>query len=117
MQHSVNVCLNLNTSYKNVYVVSQWSLLYLLPCFLFRRQSVTSAPILHRAEIHWHKFKKEVHRLVPVAARESPLQLTKLGFANPFLKNRNYVFHCGMHVETPPVQMTDFQLPAEVVVA
>ena len=36
--------LNLNTSYKNVYAFSQWSLLYLLPCFPFQRQSVTSAP-------------------------------------------------------------------------
>ena len=26
MQHSVNVCLDLNTSYKNVYAFSQWSL-------------------------------------------------------------------------------------------
>ena len=36
--------LNLNTSYKNVYAFSQWSLLNLLPCFPFQRQSVTSAP-------------------------------------------------------------------------
>ena len=36
--------LNLNTSYKNVYAFSQWSLLYLLPCCPFQRQSVTSAP-------------------------------------------------------------------------
>ena len=34
---------------------------------------------------------------------------TKLGLADPFLRNRNFVFCCGMHIETLPVQMTDFQ--------
>ena len=38
------------------------------------------------------------------------LSSTKLGLADPFLRNRNFVFRCGMHIETIPVQMTDFQL-------
>ena len=45
------------------------------------------------------------------------LSWTKLGVADPFLRNRNFVFRCGMHIETLPVQMTDFQLlSAEVAV-
>ena len=45
------------------------------------------------------------------------LSWTKLGLADPFLRNRNFVFRCGMHIGTLPVQMTDFQLlSAEVVV-
>ena len=35
------------------------------------------------------------------------LSWTKLGLADPFLRNRNFVFRCGMHVETLPVQMTE----------
>ena len=36
---------------------------------------------------------------------------------DPFLRNGNFVCRCGMHIETLPVQMTDFQLPsAEVAV-
>ena len=27
-------------------------------------------------EVHWHKFKKKVHCLVPVAVRESPLKVS-----------------------------------------
>ena len=86
-----------------------------------RRQSVIWTP---RAEIHWHKLKKEVHRssdTMQVAARESlesPLQLkrTKLGFADPYLRNLNFVCRCRMHIETIPFPKTDFQLPAEVAV-
>ena len=45
------------------------------------------------------------------------LSWTKLGFADPLSRNRNFVFRCGMHIENLPVQMTDFQLPsAEVAV-
>ena len=42
--------------------------------------------LLHREEIHWYKFNKEVHRLVHVAARESPLQLNKTWFRGSFFK-------------------------------
>ena len=45
------------------------------------------------------------------------LSWTKLGFEDPLSRNQNFVFCCGMHIETLPVQMTDFQLPsAEVAV-
>ena len=45
------------------------------------------------------------------------LSWTKLGFEDPLSRNRNFVFRFGMHIETLPVQMTDFQrLSAKVAV-
>ena len=41
---------------------------------------------------------------------------TKAGFAEPYLRNLNFVCRCVMHIETLPVPKTDFQLPAEVAV-
>ena len=99
--------LNLNTSYKNVYAFSQWSLLYLLPCLPFRRQSVTSAPPSWRDS------------LAQIQERSSSSGTCCCAWKSTSVKQnerKNFVFRCGMHVETLPVQMTDFQLPAEVVV-
>ena len=85
-----------------------------LPCFLFRRQSVTSAPPSSRDSLAQIQERSSSSGTCCCAWKST---WTKLGFADPFLKNWNFVFRCGMHIETLPVQMTDFQLPsAEVAV-
>ena len=62
----------------------------------FRLQSVTLAP---RAEIHWRKFKNEVHRLAKFATCECPLQMNKIWFRGSLFKKPK-VCRCGMHLET-----------------
>ena len=66
----------------------------------FRRQSIT-----------WTWYK-----LLRVKVQKLHFSWTKLGFADPYLRNLNFVRRCGMHIKTLPVPKTDFQLPAEVAV-
>ena len=66
----------------------------------FRRQSVT-----------WTWYK-----LLRVKVQKVHFSWTKLGFADPYLRNLNFVCCCGMHIETLPFPKTDFHLPAEVAV-
>ena len=80
---------------------------------------LSELPVQRFIGTNWRK--KFIDRLIQVAARESlesPLQLkrTKLGFADPYLRNLNFVCRCRMHIETLPFPKTDFQLPAEVAV-
>ena len=56
------------------------------------------------------------YKLLRVKVQKVHFSWTKLGFADPYLRNLNLVCRCGMHIETPSFSKTDFQLPAEVAV-
>ena len=56
------------------------------------------------------------YKLLRVKVQKVRFSWTKLGFADPYLRNLNFVRRCGMHIKTLPVPKTDFQLPAEVAV-
>ena len=89
-----------------------------LPCFLDYTVSTTVCNLnsscwdslaqieARSSSIVWYKLLRvKVH-----------FSWTKLGFADPYSRNLNFVCRSGMHIETLPVPKTDFQLPAEVAV-
>ena len=54
------------------------------------------------------------YKLLRVKVQKVHFSWTKLGFADPYLRNLNLICRCGMYIETCPFPKTDFQLPAEV---
>ena len=56
------------------------------------------------------------YKLLRVKVQKVHFSWTRLGFADPYLRNLNLVCRCGMHIETLPFPKTDFQLTAEVAV-
>ena len=54
------------------------------------------------------------YKLLRVKVQKVHFSWTKLGFADPYLRNLNLICRCGMYIETLPFPKTDFQLPTEV---
>ena len=92
-----------------------------LPCFLVYRVSTTVCNLNSScrdslAQIEERSSSIVWYKLLRVKVQKVRFSWTKLGFADPYLRNLNFVCRCGMHIETLPVPKTDFQLPAEVAV-
>ena len=63
------------------------------------------------SSIVWYKLLRVKVQKVHLSWREQ-----NLVFPDPYLRNLNFICHCGMHIETLPFSKTDFQLAAEVAV-
>ena len=92
-----------------------------LPCFLVYRVSTTVCNLNSScrdslAQIEERSSSIVWYKLLRVKVQKVRFSWTKLGFADPYLRNLNFVCRFDMHIyiETLPVPKTGFQLPAEV---